>query len=60
MFENRMLIKIFGLKRDEIAGGWRQLHNEKLHNLFSSPNMIRLIKARKMRWAGHVGHMGVK
>jgi hypothetical protein len=57
MFENRMLIKIFGPKGDEMIG-WSQLHNEELHNLYSSPNMIRM--ARRMRWMEHVAHMGEK
>jgi hypothetical protein len=49
MFENGMLIKLFGPKRDEMIGDWSQLHNEELHNLFSSPSMIRMTKARRMR-----------
>jgi hypothetical protein len=57
VFENRMLRRIFG-PRDEVAGDWRKLHNEELHNLFSSPNTIRMIKSRRMRWAGHVARMG--
>jgi hypothetical protein len=57
VFENRVLSKIFRPKRDEVAGGWRRLHNEELHNMFSSPN-IRAIKLRMMRWAGHVTRMG--
>jgi hypothetical protein len=55
VFENRVLRKIFGPKRDEVAGGWRKLHNEELHNLYSSPGIIRMIKSRRMRWAGNVG-----
>jgi hypothetical protein len=55
--ENRVLRRIFGLKRDEVTGGWRKLHNEELHNLYSSPNIIRAIKSRRMRWAGHVARM---
>jgi hypothetical protein len=51
MFENRVLRRIFGPKRDEVTGDWRKLHNEELHNLYSSPNTIRMIKLRKMRWA---------
>jgi hypothetical protein len=58
MFRNRVLRRIFGPKRDEIIGGWRKLHNEKLHNLYSSPSIIRMIKSRKMRWTGHVARMG--
>jgi hypothetical protein len=49
VFENRMLRRIFGLKRDEVTGGWRKLHNEELHNLYSAPNIIRMIKSRRMR-----------
>jgi hypothetical protein len=56
--ENRVLGRIFGLNRDEITGGWRLLHNEGLHNLYSSPNIIRVIKPRRMRWAGHIACMG--
>jgi hypothetical protein len=58
VFENRVLRRIFGLKRHEVAGGWRKLHNEELRNLFSSPNIIRMIKSRRIRWAGHVARMG--
>jgi hypothetical protein len=58
VFENRVLKRIFGLKRDEVTGGWRKLHNEELHNLYPSPNIIRMIKSRIMRWAGHVARMG--
>jgi hypothetical protein len=57
MFENRVLRRIFGPKRGEVTGDWRKLHNEELHNLYSSPN--RMIKSR-MRWAGHVARMGEK
>jgi hypothetical protein len=57
VFENRVLRKIFGLKREE-DGSWRKLHNDKLHNLYSSPNIVRVIKSRRMRWAGHVARMG--
>jgi hypothetical protein len=60
VFENRLLRKIFGLKRDKVIGGWRKLHNEELHNLYCSPNIIRIIKSRRMRWAGHVPRMGEK
>jgi hypothetical protein len=60
VFENRVLRRIFGLKRDEVTADWRQLHNEELHNLYSSPNLIRMIKSRKTRWAGHVARMGEK
>jgi hypothetical protein len=54
--ENRVLRRIFGPKRDEVTGDWRKVHNEELHNLYSSPN--RMIKSRRMRWAGHVARMG--
>jgi hypothetical protein len=52
-----VLKRIFGLKRDEVIGGWRKLHNEELHNLHSLPSKIRMIKSRRMRWAGHTAHM---
>jgi hypothetical protein len=52
VFENRVLRRIFGPKRNEVTGGWRKLHNEELHNLYSSPNIMRIIKY-KMKWAGH-------
>jgi hypothetical protein len=58
VFENRVLGRIFGPKRDEVTRGWRKLHNEELHGLYSSPSIIRMIKARRMRWAGHVTRMG--
>jgi hypothetical protein len=58
VFENRVLRRIFGLKRDEVTEGWRKLHNEELHNLYSSPSIIRVIKLRRMRWAGHAARMG--
>jgi hypothetical protein len=58
VFENRVLRRIFALKRDEVTGGWRKLHNEELHGLYSSPSIVRVIKARRMRWAGHVACMG--
>jgi hypothetical protein len=57
VFENRVLRRIFGPKRVEVTGGWRKLHNEELHNLYSSPNIITMIKSRRMRWAGHVACM---
>jgi hypothetical protein len=60
VFENRVLRKIFGPKRDEVTGEWRKLHNEELRDLYSSPSIIRIIKSRKMRWAGHVTRMGEK
>jgi hypothetical protein len=58
VFENRVLKRIFGPKRDEVTGGWRKLHNEELYTLYSSPSVIRLIKSRMMRWKGHVARMG--
>jgi hypothetical protein len=58
VFENRVLRRVFGPKRDEVTGEWRKLHNEELHNLYSSPDFIRQIKSRQMRWAGHVERMG--
>jgi hypothetical protein len=58
MVENRVLRRIFGPKRDEVTGEWRKLYNEELRDLYSSPNIIRIIKSRSMRWAGHVARMG--
>jgi hypothetical protein len=58
VFENRVLRRIFGSKRDEVTGGWRKLHNEELHGLYSSPSIVRVIKARRMRWAGQMACMG--
>jgi transcription termination factor 2 len=58
VFENRVLRRIFGPKRDGVTGGWRKLYNEELHKLYSSPSIIRIIKSRRMRWAGHVARMG--
>jgi hypothetical protein len=58
VFENRALRRILGPKRDEVTGEWRKLHNEELHNLYSSPDMIRQVRSRRMRWAGHVARMG--
>jgi hypothetical protein len=60
VFENRVLRRLFGPKRDEVTGEWRRLHNEELNDLYSSPNIIRVIKSRRMRWAGHVAGMGEK
>jgi hypothetical protein len=57
MFENRILRRIFGPRRDEVTGGWRKLHNEELHNLYSSPCIIRMIKPRGIRWTGHVARL---
>jgi hypothetical protein len=58
VFEKRVLRRMFGPKRDEMTGGWRQLHKEELHNLYSSPSIIRMIKSRTNRWAGQVARMG--
>jgi hypothetical protein len=60
VFENNVLRRIFRPKRDEVMGGWRKLHNEELRDLYSSPNIIKIIKSRRMRWAGHVARMGEK
>jgi hypothetical protein len=56
----KVLRRIFGPKRDGVMGGWRKLHNKELHNLYSSPSLIRIIKSRRMKWAGHVAWMGEK
>jgi hypothetical protein len=58
VFENRVLRRIFGPKKDEVTGDWRKPHNEELHGLYSSPSIVRLIKATRMRWAGHMARMG--
>jgi hypothetical protein len=58
VFENRVLRRTFGLRRNEVTRGWRKLHNEKLHNLYSLPGIIRMIKSRRTRWAGHVARVG--
>jgi hypothetical protein len=60
VFQNRVLRRIFGQKRDEVTGEWKTLHNEELHHSYSSPSIIRIIKARRMRWAGYVARMGEK
>jgi hypothetical protein len=60
VFQNRVLKRIFEPKRDEVTGGWRKLHNEELHNLYSSPSIIRMIKSGRMRWAGHVARIREK
>jgi hypothetical protein len=58
VFENRVLRRIFGPRRDEVTGEWRKLHNEQLNDLYCSPIIVRVIRLRRMRWAGHVAHMG--
>jgi hypothetical protein len=58
VFENRMLRRVFGPKRDEVTGDWRKLHNEELSDLYSLSNFVRVVKSRRMRWAGHVAHIG--
>jgi len=57
-FGNMMLRRIFGLKRDEVTREWRKLHNEELNDLYSSPNIVRVVKLKRMRWAGHVARLG--
>jgi hypothetical protein len=59
VFENRVLRRVFGPKRDEVTGEWIKLHNEGLSGLYSLPNIVRVVKSRRMRWAGHVAHMEV-
>jgi hypothetical protein len=58
VFENRVLRKMYGSKREEVAGGWRRLHNEEVHNLYASSHTINVMKSRRMRWADHVERMG--
>jgi len=58
VFENMVLRRIFGPRRDEVPGEWRRLHNKELNDLYSSPNIVQVIKSRRMTWAGHVAHMG--
>jgi hypothetical protein len=60
VFENKVLRRIFGPKRNGVTGGWTKLHNEELHNLYSLPSIIRIIMSRRMRWVGHVAWMGEK
>jgi len=58
VFENMVLRRNFGPRKDEVMGEWRRLHNDKLNDLYSSPNIVQMIKSRRMRWAGHVARMG--
>jgi len=58
VFENRVLGRVFGPKRDEVTREWRKLHNEELRYLYSLPNILRVVKSRRMRWVGHVVHLG--
>ena len=58
VFENRVLSRVFGPRRDEVTGEWRKLHNEELSDLYSLPNIVRVVKSRRMKWAGHVARMG--
>jgi hypothetical protein len=58
VFENRVLRRVFGPKRAEVTGEWRKLHNEELNDLYSLPNIVRVVKSRRMRWAGYVARMG--
>jgi hypothetical protein len=58
VFENRVLRKVFKPKKDEVTGEWRKLHNEELNDLYSLPNIVRVVKSRRMRWAGHVARIG--
>ena len=60
VFENKVLKRIFGPRRDEVTGEWRRLYNEELNDLYCSPNIVRVIKWRRMRWAGHVARMGAE
>jgi hypothetical protein len=60
VFENRVQRRIFGPKRNEVTGGWRKLHNDEIHNLYSSRSVIRIINSRRMRWARHEARMGNK
>ena len=58
MFENRVLRRVFGSNRDEVTGEWRKLHNEELSDMYSLPNIVRVVKSRRMRWARHVARLG--
>jgi len=57
VFENRVLRRVFGPRRDEVTGEWKKLHNEELNDLYSSPNIVRVIRSRRMRWEGHVARI---
>jgi hypothetical protein len=59
VFENRVLRRIFGPKRDDVTGDWRKLHNEELHNLYSSPSIIKVMNPTRVKWRGHVAQMGM-
>jgi len=58
VFENRVLRRVFEPKRDEVTGEWRKLHNDEFRDFYSLPNIVRVVKSRRMRWAGHVARMG--
>jgi hypothetical protein len=58
VFENRLLRRIIGLKRDEMTEDWKKPHNKELHNLYCSPDIIKMVESREVRWAGHVAHIG--
>ena len=58
MFENRVLRRVFGAKRDEVTGEWRKLHNEELNDLYCLPNIVWVVKSRRIRWTGHVARIG--
>ena len=58
VFENMVLRRVFGHKRDEVTGEWRKLHNEELRDLYTLPNIVQVVKSRRMRWAGHVARIG--
>jgi hypothetical protein len=60
VFQDRVLKRIFGPKRDKVTGGWKKLHNKELHNLYSTPNIIRMIKSRRIRWVEHAARMGIR
>jgi hypothetical protein len=59
VFENRVLRGVFGVKRDEVTGEWRKLHNEELNDVYPLPNIVRVVKSGRMRWVGHVARMGI-